>query len=195
MEVSPTFSAKTVPEFIAYAKANPGHINMATSGIGTAPHIYGELFKLMAGVDMVHVPYRGTPAALNGLFAGDGQVMFDTLSTSIEYIRAGKLRALALTSATRSDVLPDVPTVAEFVPGYEASTWHGIGVRTSTSTDIIDKLNKEINTGLADPKLRTRIVDLGYMAFASSPGEFSKLIAGDTEKWAKVVRAANIKPD
>jgi tripartite-type tricarboxylate transporter receptor subunit TctC len=195
MEVSPTFPAKTVPEFIAYAKANPGEINMVSGGVGTPQHLYGELFKMMTGVDLLHVPYRGTPAALTGLLAGDGQVMFDILSTSIEYIKTGKLRALALTSATRSDVLPDVPTIGEFVPGYEATSWQGIGARTNTPAEIVDRLNQEINAGLADPKLRARITDLGYMPFAGSPAEFGKLIAEDTEKWGRVIKSAGIKPD
>jgi len=195
MEVNPMFPANTVPEFIAYAKANPGKINMASGGIGSPQHLYGELFMMMTGVDMLHIPYRGTPPALTGLFAGQAQVMFDTLPTSIEHIRAGRLRALAVTSAARSDLLPDIPTVGDFVPGYEATGWLGLGAPKSTPPEIVEKLNKEINAALADPGIKARIADLGYTIFAGSPGEFGKLIADETEKWGKVIRAANIKPD
>jgi tripartite-type tricarboxylate transporter receptor subunit TctC len=195
MEVNPAFPAKTVAEFIAYAKANPGKINMASGGVGTPQHLYGELFKMMAGVDMLHVPYRGTATALTGLLAGEVQVMFDTLSTSTEHISAGNLRALAVTSARRSDLLPEVPTVGEFVPGYEATSWQGVGAPKSTPAEIIDKLNTEINAGLADRKFKARVADLGYAVFASSPTEFGKHIADETEKWGKVIRAANIKPN
>ncbi len=195
MEVSPTFPAKSVPEFIAYAKANPGKINMATAGSGSAPDIYGELFKMLAGVDMVRVPYRGSAPALTDLMSGRVQVMFDPISSSIAMIRAGKLRALAVTSATRSDVLPDVPTVGEFVPGYEATGWQGLGAPKNTPAEIIDRLNREINTALADPTITARIADLGYTVFASSSADFGKFIADETAKWAKVIRAANIKPD
>jgi tripartite-type tricarboxylate transporter receptor subunit TctC len=195
MEVTPTFPAKTVPEFIAYAKANPGKINMASGGIGSPQHLYGELFKMMAGVDMVHVPYRGTAPALAGLFAGQVQVMFDTMSTSIEHIRAGKLRALAVTTAKRSEALPDIPTVGEFVPGYEASGWLGIGAPRNTPTEIVEKLNQEINAALANPKMKARIADLGGTPLPGSPADFGKLIAEETEKWGKVIRTANIKPD
>ena len=195
MEVNPTFPAKTVPEFIAYAKANPGKINMASSGTGTWTHVSGELFKMMAGVDMIHVPYRGTPSALTALFAGQVQVMFDILATSIEHIRVGKLRALAVTTATRSEFLPDIPTVAEFVSGYEASGWQGIGAPRNTPAEIVEKLNKEINAALADPKMKGRLADLGGTALPGSPADFGQLIAEETEKWGKVIRAANIKPE
>ena len=194
MEVTPTFPAKTVPEFIAYSKANPGKVNMASGGVGSPLHLYGELFKMMTGVDVLHVPYRGTAPALTGLFADQVQVMFDTLSTSIENIRAGKLRALAVTSATRSDVLPAIPAVGEFVPGYEATGWHGIGAPKNTPVEVVEKLNKEINAALADPSVKARLANLGYTAFSSSPADFRKLIAEETGKWARVIRAANIKP-
>ena len=166
MVVNPSVPAKTVPEFIAYAKANPGKINMASAGNGTAAHVAGELFKMMTGVNMVHVPYRGAAPALTDLLGGQVQVMFDTMPASIEYIRAGKLRALAVTTATRSEALPDVPTVGEFVPGYEASAWYGIGAPRNTPAEIIDKLNKEINAGLADPKMKARLADLGGTVLA-----------------------------
>ena len=193
MEVHPEFPARTVAEFVAYAKANPGRINMASSGIGTPQHLYGELFKIMTGIDMLHVPYRGSPQALTGLLSGEAQVMFDTLSTSIPHIRAGRLRALAVTSAARSDLLPDVPTVGELVPGYEATSWQGVGAHVNTPAAIVDKLNTEINAGLADPALKARIADLGYSAFASSPAEFGRFIAAETDKWGKVIRTAHIK--
>jgi tripartite-type tricarboxylate transporter receptor subunit TctC len=189
MVVNPSVPAKTVPEFIAYAKANPGKINMASGGTGTGTHIAGELFKMMAGVDMVHVPYRGGGPALTDLLGGQMQVYFPTTVTSIEYIRAGRLRALAVTTATRSDALPDLPTVSEFVPGYEASFCTGIGAPRNTPAEIIDKLNMEINAGLADPKLKARLTDLGGTVLALSPAEFGKLIADETDKWAKVVKA------
>jgi tripartite-type tricarboxylate transporter receptor subunit TctC len=195
MEVNPSFPVKTVPEFIAYAKANPGKINMASAGIGSAGHVWGELFKMMTGIDMLHVPYRGQPAALTGLFADQAQVTFDTLGTSIEYIRTGKLRALAVTSATRSDVLPDIPAVGEFVLGYEATGWQGVGAPKNTPAEIIDKLSKGINAALADPQLKARIADLGNVPLSMTPAEFGKLIADETEKWAKVVKFANMKPD
>jgi tripartite-type tricarboxylate transporter receptor subunit TctC len=195
MVVNPSVPAKTVPEFIAYAKANPGKINMASGGTGTGTHIAGELFKMMAGVDMVHVPYRGGGPALTDLLGGQMQVYFPTTVTSIEYIRAGRLRALAVTTATRSDALPDLPTVSEFVPGYEASFCTGIGAPRNTPAEIIDKLNMEINAGLADPKLKARLTDLGGTVLALSPAEFGKLIADETDKWAKVVKFAGIKPE
>jgi tripartite-type tricarboxylate transporter receptor subunit TctC len=195
MEVNPAFPAKTVPEFIAYAKANPGKISMASAGAGSSQHIYGELFKNMTGISMVHVPYRGAALALPDLFSGQVQVMFDSLATSIEHIKAGKLRALAVTSTTRSELLPDTPTIGEFVPGYEAAAWQGVGAPKNTPTEIVDRLNKEINAGLADPKLKARIADLGYSVFASSSADFGKFISADTEKWAKVIRTANIKPE
>ena len=194
MEVNLSVPVKTVPEFIAYAKADGSKINMASPGVGTSVHLSGELFKMMAGVDMLHVPYRGTAPALTDLLGGQVQVMFGTMTGSIEYIRTGKLRALAVTTATRAEALPEVPTVAEFVPGYEASTWYGIGAPKDTATEIIDKLNKEINAGLADPKLKARLADLGGTVLAGSPAEFGRLIADETEKWARVVKFAGIKP-
>ena len=195
MVVNPSVPAKTVPEFIAYAKANPGKINMASAGIGSSPHVSGELFKMMTGVNMVHVPYRGAAPALTDLLGGQVQVMFDTMPSSIEYIRAGKLRALAVTTATRSEALPDIPTVGDFVPGYEASAWYGIGAPKNTPAEIIDKLNKEINAALADPKMKARLADLGGTVLPGSPADFGKLIADETEKWAKVVKFAGIKPE
>ena len=195
MEINPSFPAKTVPEFIAYAKANPGKINLATGGIGVPSHLSGELFKMMAGIDMVHVPYKGAAAALTDLLGGRVQVMFDPLPSSIEYIKAGRLRALAVTTAMRSETLPDIPAVGEFVPGYEASTWFGLGAPKDTPADIVDKLNKEVNAGLADPKLNARLADLGGTALVGSPAEFGKLIAEDIEKWAKVINFAGIKLD
>jgi tripartite-type tricarboxylate transporter receptor subunit TctC len=193
--VNPSVPAKTVPEFIAYAKANPRQLNMASAGTGTGVHIAGELFKMMAGVDMVHVPYRGGGPALNDLLGGQVQVMFPTSVASIEHIRAGRLRALAVTTATRSDQLLDIPTVAEFVPGYEASVWFGIGAPRNTPAEIVNKLNKEINAGLVDPKFKARLADLGGTVLAGSPADFGKLIAAETEKWGKVIRAANIRPE
>ena len=195
MEVIPSFPAKTVPEFIAYAKVNQGKINMASAGIGSPQHFSGELFKMITGINMLHVPYRGTPAALTGLLAGDAQVMFDTISTSIEHIRGGKLRALAVTSMTRSDLLRDIPTISEFVPGYEATGWLGLGAPKNSPAEIIDRLNKETNAALAEPSLRVRLAAVGYLAFAGSRADFSRLIADETEKWGKVIRAANIKPE
>jgi tripartite-type tricarboxylate transporter receptor subunit TctC len=195
MEVHPSFPAKTVAEFIAYAKANPGKLNMASAGNGTGPHMAGELFKIMAGVDMVHVPYRGSPPALTDLLAGQVQVMFSPMSSSIEFVRGGKLRALAVTTAARSDVLPDLPTVGEFVPGYEATGWFGIGAPRKTPVEIVDRLNQEINAGLADPKLKARLADLGATVFVSSPTDFAAYLAAETEKWGRVVRTANLKAD
>jgi tripartite-type tricarboxylate transporter receptor subunit TctC len=195
MEVNPSFPAKTVPEFIAYAKANPGKINMASGGIGTSTHVAGELFKMMTGVSMAHVPYRGTAPVITDLLGGQVQVCFDPITGSVGYIRAGNLRALAVTTATRSDALPDIPTVGEFVPGYEATQWFGIGAPDKTPADIIDKLNKEINSGLADPAVKARLADLGGTPLSSSPADFSKLIADEIEKWAKVIKFANIKPE
>jgi tripartite-type tricarboxylate transporter receptor subunit TctC len=195
MVVNPSVPARTVPEFIAYAKANPGKISMASQGIGGTGHVSGELFKLMTGVNLVHVPYRGAGPALIDLLGGQVQVMFASTVSSIEYIRAGRLRALAITTATRKDALPEIPTVGEFVPGYEASNWYGIGAPTGTPAAIIGKLNQEINTGLADAKIKTRLADFGETPFPSSPADFGKLIAEDTEKWAKVIRAAKIKPE
>ena len=195
MEVSPTFPAKTVPEFIAYAKANPGKINMATAGSGSMLDVYGEMFKMMAGVDMVPVAYRGAPPAITDLIGGRVQVVFDTFAASIEFVRAGKLRALAVTTATRSPALPGIPSLSDFLPGYDASTWLGIGAPKNTSPDIVEKLNKEINDALADPSMQARIENFGYTAFPSSPTGFGSFIAEETKKWAKVIRAANIKPD
>jgi len=195
MEVNSTFQAKTVPEFVAYAKANPGKINMASAGPGASTHIFGELFKMRAGVDLVPVHYRGSVSALTDLIGGQVQVMFDPLPSSIEHIRAGKLRPLAVTTPTRLEVLPNVPTVGEFVPGYEAILWQGIGAPKHTPAEIVDKLNQEINAALADPKMKARLADLGYMVLPGSPADFGKLIAEETQKWGKVIRAANIKAD
>ena len=195
MEVNPSVPAKTVPEFIEYTKANPGRINMASSGIGTGAHLSGELFNMMTGINMVHVPYRGGAPALADLIAGQVQVQFASTPETIEYIRAGKLRALAVTSATRSDTLPEIPSVGEFVPGYETSAWWGVGVPKNTPEAIIGRLNKEINAALADPRMKARLVDLGGMVLVGSPADFGKLIADETEKWAKVIHAANIKPE
>ena len=194
MEVNPSFPAKTVPEFIAYAKANPGKVNMASGGNGVPSHVAGELFKMMAGVDMLHVPYRnGNP--LPDLLGGQVQVYFSPIPASIGFIRAGKLRALAVTGATRSEVLPDIPTVAEFIPGYEAMSWYGFGVPKNTPADIVDKLNKEINTALADPAIQARLADLGVTVLAGSPADFGKFLADEIQKWGKVVKFANIKVD
>jgi tripartite-type tricarboxylate transporter receptor subunit TctC len=195
MVVNPLVPAKTVPEFIAYAKANPGRLNMASSGNGSTIHVSGELFKMMTGVNMVHVPYRGGAPALTDMISGQVQVMFDNVPTSIEFIRAGKLRALAVTTATPSEVLPDLPTVADFVPGYEASAWYGVGVPKGTPDDIIDKLNKEINAILAEPKAKARLADLGASLLAGSSADFGKLVADETEKWGKVVKFSGAKPD
>jgi tripartite-type tricarboxylate transporter receptor subunit TctC len=193
--VHPSVPVKTVPEFITYAKANPGKLNMASGGNGTMGHVGGELFKMMTGVNMVHVPYRGGVPAYIDLLSGQVQFMITSTASTIDYIKAGKLRALAVTTATRSKALPDIPTVGEFVPGYEASQWFGLGAPKNTPAEIIATLNKEINAGLDDPKLKARIVDMGSMVLAGSPSDFGKLIAEETEKWAKVIRAANIKPD
>jgi tripartite-type tricarboxylate transporter receptor subunit TctC len=195
MVVHPAIPAKTVPEFIAYAKANPGKINMASTGNGATPHVTGELFKMMAGVDMVHVPYRGAAPAITDLLSGQVQVLFISPLVSIEHIKTGRLRALAVTTATRSDALPDVPTMGEFVPGHEASIWFGVGAPKATPAEIVDKLNKEINAGLADPKIKARLADLGGTPLVGSPADFGKFIAEETEKWAKVIRAANIKAE
>jgi tripartite-type tricarboxylate transporter receptor subunit TctC len=195
MVVNPTLPAKTVPEFISYAKANPGKINMATAGNGSAPHISGELFKMMAGIDLVPVAYRGGGPALVDLLAGQMQVMFEPTISTIEYVRAGKLRALAVTSATRSELLPDTPTVGEFLPGYEASQWYGIGAPKGTPAKIVERLNREINAGLVDPRLKARLADLGGVPMPMNPAEFGALVAAETEKWGKVIRTANIKPE
>ena len=195
MAVNPTVPAKTVPEFVAYAKANPGKISMASTGIGSGTHIAGELFKMMTGINMLHVPYRGGIPALTDLLGGEVQVLFVTPVSSIEHIKTGRLRALAVTTATRSDALPDVPTVSEFVPGYEASAWFGVGAPKATPAEIVEKLDKEINAGLADPKIKARLADLGGTPLVGSPADFGKLIADETEKWGKVIRAANIKAE
>jgi tripartite-type tricarboxylate transporter receptor subunit TctC len=193
MEVNPMVPAKTIPEFIAYVKANPGKINMASAGNGSSVHMSGELFKMMTGVGLVHVPYRGEALALPDLISGQVQVMFGGMPASIEYIRAGNLRPLAVTTARRSPALPDIPTVSEFVPGYEVSVINGVGAPKNTPAEIIDKLNREINAGLADPKLKGRFADIGATVFPGSPTEFWKYMAEDTEKWGKVIRAAGIK--
>jgi tripartite-type tricarboxylate transporter receptor subunit TctC len=195
MVVSASVPAKSVPEFITYAKANPGKINMASSGNGSVQHVSGELFKMMTGVSMVHVPYRGAAPALTDLISGQVQVMFDAVSSSIDYIRSGKLRALAMTTAARSEALPDLPTVSDFVPGYETSSWSGIGAPKNTPTEIIDKLSQEINAALAEPKIKARLADLGSVPMPMSPANFGKLIAESVEKWGNVLRAANIKPE
>jgi len=195
MEVNPAVPAKTVPEFIAYAKANPGKVNLASSGAGTSIHMSGELFKMMVGVNMQHVPYRGSAPMLIDLISGQVQVTFDNMPSSIQHVREGKLRALAVTTAARSPALPDVPVVAEFVPGYEASAWFGIGVPKGTPAAIIERLNREINSGLADPKVRDKLVDLGGMLMGGTPADFGKVVVEETEKWAKVVKFSGAKPD
>jgi len=192
MEVNPSFPTKTVPEFIAFAKANPGKINMASAGIGTLQHVCGELFKMMTGIEMVHVPYRGSAPALTDLIGGQVQVTFDPLPSSIEHIRAGKLRALAVTTERRADALPDIPTVGETITGFEGSAWYGVGAPKATPVEIVDKLNIEINAALADPKIKTRLADLGGTAIPGSPAIFGKLVAEEIDKWGKVIRAANI---
>jgi tripartite-type tricarboxylate transporter receptor subunit TctC len=195
LQVNPSVPAKTVPEFIAYAKANPGKLNMASAGNGSTTHVSGELFKMMTGVSIVHVPYRGAAPALTDLISGQVQVTFENPMASIEFIRAGKLRALAVTTATRSEVLPDLPTVGDFVPGYEASAWYGIGAPRGTPDEIINKLNKEINTILTDPKSKARLADLGASVIPGSAFDFGKLIADETDKWAKVVKFSGARPD
>ena len=195
MELNPSVPAKTVPEFIAYAKANPGKVNFASGGIGGAPHLCVEMFKMMTGVSVVHVPYRGGAPALADVLGGQVQAMFDNLPTSLEYIKAGKVRPLAVTSAIRSEVLPELPTMSEFLPGFEVSSWFGIGAPKNTPAEIIDRLNKVINAGLADPKMKARIADLSSEPLPMTPADFGKLIAGETEKWAKVVKVAGIKPE
>jgi tripartite-type tricarboxylate transporter receptor subunit TctC len=195
MVINPSLSAKTVSEFIAYAKANPGKVNMASSGVGNITHVSGELFKIMAGVNMVHVPYRGGGPALTDLLGGQVQVLFTGFFAAIEYIRAGRLRALAVTSATRSNALPDIPSLREFLPGYEANDWKGIGAPKDTPVEIIAKLNEGINAALADPKMKARLSDLGGTPLPGSSAEFGKFIADETEKWGKVIRSANIKAE
>jgi tripartite-type tricarboxylate transporter receptor subunit TctC len=195
MVVHPSVPANTVPEFIAYAKANPGKVNMASVGNGTTPHLAGELFKMMAGVDLLHVPYRGAAPALTDLLAGRAQVMFEAITTLVGYIRDGKLRALAVTLPQRSPIFPDVPSVGEFLPGYDAAVWFGIGAPKKTPAEIVARLNAEINAGLTDPTINARLNELGGSVLTGPPAEFAKRFTGDTEKWAKVIKAANIKPE
>ncbi len=195
LEVHPSLPVKTVPEFIAYAKANPGKISYASGGNGSAPHLYGELFKVMAGVDLVHVPYRGGAPAVLDLLSGQVPVMFDNLGTSLEHIRSGKLRALAVTSPARLDVLPDIPTINDFVPGFSASGWNGFGAPRNTPPEIIERLNREINAGLSDPKFKDRLTQFNNVALSMTPSEFGNFMAEETEKWGKVLRAAHIKAE
>jgi tripartite-type tricarboxylate transporter receptor subunit TctC len=195
MVVNPSFSAKTVPEFIEYAKANPGKLSMASAGSGSAPHVAGELFKMMADINMLHVPYRGDAPAITDLIGGQVQVYFATMGGSIEYISGGKLRPLAVTTTTRSAALPDIPTMADFLPGYEATAWLGLVAPKNTPAEIAEKLNKEINTALADPRTKARFAELGLTVLPGSRADFEKLIANDTEKWAKVIKFAGAKPD
>jgi tripartite-type tricarboxylate transporter receptor subunit TctC len=195
LEVNPAVPAKTVAELIAYAKANPGKLNLASGGNGTTDHVSGELFKMMAGVDMVLVSYRGGAPALTDLLGGQVQVLFDPIPASIEYIRAGRLRALAVTTATRSDAIPDIPTVGEFVPGFEASTWYGVSAPKNTPAEIVNQLNVAINTAIGDTQLKARFADVGGSVLPGSPADFGKLIADETEKWAKVIKFAGIKPE
>ena len=193
--VHPSFPAKTVPEFITHAKANPGKVDFATAGTGSVSHMAGEQFKAMAGVDLVHVPYRSLAPALTDLIGGQVQVIFSSMPTAIEYVKAGRLRALAVTSATRSEALPDLPTVADFLPGYETSGWYGVGAPKNTRAEIVARLNKEVNAALADPQMKARLADLGNVPMPMTPTEFGRFIAEETEKWGKVIRAANIKPE
>ncbi|HEY2226575.1 MAG TPA: tripartite tricarboxylate transporter substrate binding protein [Xanthobacteraceae bacterium] len=195
MEVNPSFPAKTVPEFIAYAKANPGRINMASAGIGNTTHVAGELFMMLTGTKLTHVPYRGGALAVADLLGGQVQVYFDGIAGSLELVRTGKLRALGVSSPARADLLPNVPSLAEFIPGYEVSGWYGIGVPRGTPAEIVDRLNMEINAGLAAPKLKVRLAELGYATFTSSPADFGNFISGETDKWRKVVQFAGIKPE
>jgi len=194
MEVHPSFPAKTVPEFVAYAKANPNKINMASAGSGSSQHMAGELFKMMAGIEMVHVPYRGAAPALTDLLAGQVQVMFDNLTSSVEHVRGGRLRGLAVTTAARSDALPDLPIVGDFVPGYEASGIYGIGVPKDTPADIVDKLNREISAALSDPRIKARLADLGGLILSGTSADFAKVLAEEVEKWGKVVKFSGAKP-
>ena len=191
--MNPLFPANSVPEFIAYAKANPGKVNMASAGTGNVTHMWGELFKLMAGVDLQHVPYRGEAPAITDLLGGQVDVLFGGLPAVVEHVRAGRLRALAVTTATRTQVLPNIPTIGEFLKGYEASAWYGVGAPRQTPAEIVDRLNREANAGLADPKLKARLADLGGILIAGSPADFGKVIAEDTGRWGKVIREANIK--
>jgi tripartite-type tricarboxylate transporter receptor subunit TctC len=195
MVVNASFPAKTIPEFIAYAKANPGKINFASGGTGLAAHLSGELFKMMTGVNIVHVPYRGQGPAMTDLLGGQVQVMFDSVISSLSHIRSGKLRPLAVTTSKRSEALPDIPAVDDFVAGYETSVWFGVGAPRNTPSEIVDRLNKEINAALADPKIKARFAELGAEVIPGSPADFGKLISDETEKWGKVIRTANIKPD
>jgi tripartite-type tricarboxylate transporter receptor subunit TctC len=195
MVVNPSLPAKTVPEFIAYAKANPGKVNMGSGGNGAPDHMSGELFKAMAGVGILHVPYRGVAPAITDLLGGQVQVIFGTMPAVIEFVRSGKLRALAVTTAARSEALPDVPSIGEFVPGYEASQWYGIGAPKNTPTEVIERINKEANAALADPKMKARLAELGASVLSGSPADFGKLIVAETEKWAKVVKLSGAKPD
>jgi len=195
MEINPSFPAETIPEFIAYAKANPGKINMASAGIGNTTHLAGELFMMLTGTKFTHVPYRGGAPAVADLIGGQVQVYFDGISGSLQHIRSGRLRALGVTTPQRADVLPGVPSISEFVPGYEASGWYGIGVPRNVPAEVVDKLNREINASLTDPKLKTRLADLGYVTAGGSPADFENMIARETEKWAKVLKFAGLKPD
>jgi len=195
MEINPSIPAKTVPEFIAYAKANPGKINMASGGIGTSVHIAGELFKMMAGVNLVHVPYRGSAPALTDMISGQVHVMFDILTSSIQHIRSNALRALAVTSERRSEALPDLPTVGDFLPGYEATAWYGIAAPKKTPSEIVDKLNNEVNAGLADPKIKARFAELASAVIPGSPADFGRLVGDEIQKWAKVVKFSGAKPE
>jgi tripartite-type tricarboxylate transporter receptor subunit TctC len=195
LEVNPSVPVKTVPEFIAYAKANPGKVNLGSAGIGTSQHVSGELFKMMTGVNLVHVPYRGAGPMLTDLIGGQVQTTIDPILSSIEYVRSGKLRALAVTTTTRSDALPDLPTVDSFVAGYEASSFFGVGAPKSTPAEIIERLNREINAVLADRKVKARLAEMGGMIVAGSPADFGKLVVGETEKWAKVVKFSGMKPE
>jgi tripartite-type tricarboxylate transporter receptor subunit TctC len=195
LEVNLAVPVNSVPEFIAFAKANPGKLNMASAGIGTIQHVTGELFNMMTGTKIVHVPYRGQAPALTDLIAGQVQVMFDSITATIGHIKAGSVRALAVTTATRADALPNLPTVSDFVPGFEASAWYGVGAPTSTPPEIVDRLNKEINAGFTDPRIRDRLLEMGGTFLAGPPADFGKVIADETEKWSKVVRTANIRPE
>jgi tripartite-type tricarboxylate transporter receptor subunit TctC len=195
MEVNPSFPARTIPEFIAYAKANPGKINMASAGIGNTTHVAGELFMMLTGTKFTHVPYRGGAPAVTDLISGQVQLYFDGVSGSLDHVRSGRTRALGVTTVERAGVLPDVPSIAEFVPGYEAGGWYGIGVPRNVPAEIVDKLNREINASLADPKLKTRLADSGYATTGSSPAEFGSMIAREIEKWSKVLKFAGVKPN
>ncbi len=195
MEVNPSVPAKTIPEFIAYAKANPGKINMASAGIGNTTHVAGELFMMLTGTKFTHVPYRGGAPAVTDLIGGQVQLYFDGISASLDHVRSGRLRALGVTTAERADVLPDIPAIAEFVPGYEAGGWYGIGVPRNVPAEVVEKLNREINASLADPKLKTRLAEIGYATTGSSPAEFGSMIAREIEKWVKVIKFAGIKPE